>query len=128
MDGRTALLLLGIVVAGLAAEDAVRLAVNRARLRGFDRLVGHSPLRAFGRAILLDLIALVAMAIVAYFVMARIGDAQSVGGKLGQQVFQAMLYWRAYNLVFRAFLRPSTPGGPHRTRRRSPRRSAFWSR
>ena len=47
VGGRTALLLLGIVVAGLAAEYAVRLLLNRARLRGFDRLVGHSPLRAF---------------------------------------------------------------------------------
>ena len=45
IDGRTALLLLGIVVASLAAEYAVRLLLNRARLKGFDRLVGHSPLR-----------------------------------------------------------------------------------
>ena len=89
----------------------MRLLLNRARLRGFDRLVGHSPLRAFGRAILLDLVAVVAMAIVAYLIMAQIGDAQSVGGKLGRQVFQAMLYWRVYNLVFRAWLRPSTPEG-----------------
>jgi len=111
VGGSTALLLLGIVAGGLAAEYAVRLLLNRARLHGFDRLVGHSPLRAFGRAILLDLIAVVAMAIVAYFIMARVGDAQSVGGKLGRQVFQAMLYWRVYNLVFRAWLRPSTPEG-----------------
>ena len=111
VGGRTALLLLGIVVAGLAAEYAVRLLLNRARLRGFDRLVGHSPLRAFGRAILLDLLAVLAMGIAAYFVMAQIGDSQSVGGKLGRQIFQAMLYWRAYNLVFRAWLRPSTPEG-----------------
>ncbi|HEX9325956.1 MAG TPA: hypothetical protein VF915_05530, partial [Reyranella sp.] len=111
VGGSTALLLLGIVAGGLAAEYAVRLLLNRARLHGFDRLVGHSPLRAFGRAILLDLIAVVAMAIVAYLIMARVGDAQSVGGKLGRQVFQAMLYWRVYNLVFRAWLRPSTPEG-----------------
>ena len=65
VDGRTILLLLGIVVAGLVAEYAVRLTLNRARLACFDRLVGHSPLRAFGRAILLDLVAVVALFIVA---------------------------------------------------------------
>jgi len=43
--------------------------------------------------------------------MTQIGDPQGVGGKLGQQVFQALLYWRIYNLVFRAWLRPSTPEG-----------------
>jgi small-conductance mechanosensitive channel len=111
VGGRTALLLLGIVVAGLAAEYAIRLLLNRARLRGFDRLVGQSPLRAFGRAILLDLVAAVGLVIAARLVMTQIGDPQGVGGKLGQQVFQALLYWRIYNLVFRAWLRPSTPEG-----------------
>src|SRR5882757_4513073 len=111
VDGRTVLLLLGIVVAGLAAEYAIRLLLNRARLRGFDRLVGQSPLRAFGRAILLDLVAVVGLVIAARLVMTQIGDPQGVGGKLGQQVFQALLYWRIYNLVFRAWLRPSTPEG-----------------
>ena len=71
VDGRTALLLLGIVVAGLAAEYAVRLLLSRARPRGFDRLVGHSPLRAFGRAVLLDIVALVALAIAGRLVLAR---------------------------------------------------------
>jgi len=111
VGGRTALLLLGIVVAGLAAEYTIRLLLNRARLRGFDRLVGQSPLRAFGRAILLDLVAVVGLVIAARLVMTQIGDPQGVGGKLGQQVFQALLYWRIYNLVFRAWLRPSTPEG-----------------
>src|SRR5437764_126804 len=37
VGGRTAALLLGIVVAGLAAEYIVRLLLTRARLRGFDR-------------------------------------------------------------------------------------------
>jgi small-conductance mechanosensitive channel len=111
VSGRTALLLVGIVVAGLAAEYAVRAILSRARTRGIDRLVGQTPLRAFGLAILLDLVALVALAIAARIVMAQIDDPQGVGGKLGPQVFQALLYWRAYNLVFRAWLRPGTPEG-----------------
>ena len=111
VSGRTALLLVGIVVAGLAAEYAMRALLSRARTRGIDRLVGQTPMRAFGLAILLDLVALVAMAVAARIVMAQIDDPQGVGGKLGPQVFQALLYWRAYNLVFRAWLRPGTPEG-----------------
>src|SRR6266852_5979035 len=111
IDGRTALLLLGIVVASLAAEYVVRLLLSRARLKGFDRLVGHSPLRAFGRALLLDLLALVALAVAGRLVLAQIGDPQSVGGRLGQDVLQAVLYWRSFNLLFRAWLRPAAPEG-----------------
>jgi moderate conductance mechanosensitive channel len=111
IDGRTTLLLLGIVVAGLAAEYAVRLLLNRARLKGFDRLVGHSPLRAFGRAFLLDLAALIALAVAGRLVLAQIGDPQSVAGRLGQEILQAVLYWRSFNLLFRAWLRPAAPEG-----------------
>ena len=111
VDGRTALLLLAVVVAGLAAEYIVRLLLNRARLKGFDRLVGHSPLRAFGRAVLLDVVALLALVVAARLVLPRIGDPQGVGGRFGQEVFQALLYWRSFNLLFRAWLRPSTPEG-----------------
>jgi moderate conductance mechanosensitive channel len=111
VGGRTALLLLGIVVAGLAAEYVVRLLLSRARLRSFDRWAAHSPLRAFGLALLLDVVALIALAVAARIVLHQVGDPQSVGGKLGQQVFHALLYWRTYNLVFRAFLRPSSPEG-----------------
>ena len=68
VDGRTALLLLAIVAAGLAAEYIVRLLLNRARLKGFGRLVGHSPLRAFGRAVLLDVVALLALVVAARLV------------------------------------------------------------
>jgi small-conductance mechanosensitive channel len=111
IGGRTALLLVGIVVAGLLAEYLVRLLLNRARLRGFDRLVGQSPLRAFGRALLLDVLALVALAVAGRLVLRQIGDPESIGAKLGQLVFQAMMYWRAFNLVFRAWLRPAAPEG-----------------
>jgi small-conductance mechanosensitive channel len=111
IPGRTALLLLGIVVAGLAAEYATRAILSRARTRGIDRLVGHSPLRAFGLAILLDIVALAALAVAARVVMANINDPLGAGGKLGPQIFQGLLYWRLYNLVFRAWLRPATPEG-----------------
>jgi moderate conductance mechanosensitive channel len=111
IDGRTALLLLGIVVAALAAEYAVRLLLNRARLKGFDRLVGHSPLRAFGRAFLLDLAALIALVVAGRLVLAQIGDPQSIAGRLGQEILQAVLYWRSFNLLFRAWLRPAAPEG-----------------
>lgn len=111
IGGRSALLLVGIVVAGLGAEYLVRLMLSRARLHGFDRLVGQSPLRAFGRALLLDVLALVALAVAGRLVLRQIGDPDSIGVKLGQQVFQAMIYWRAFNLVFRAWLRPGAPEG-----------------
>ena len=110
VSGRTALLLLGILVAGLAAEYIVRLLLSRARWRAYER-VGHSPLRAFAVALLLDAIALIALGVAARIVLNQVGDPQSVGGKLGQQVFHALLYWRTYNLVFRAFLRPTAPDG-----------------
>src|SRR5262249_9739359 len=41
----------------------------------------------------------------------QLGDTQSVGGKLGHQVIQALIYWRSFNLLFRAWLRPATPEG-----------------
>ena len=111
VGGRTALLLLGIVVAGLAAEYVVRGLLSRARVKGFDRLVGHSPLRAFGRAVLLDVVALLALVVAARLVIAQIGDREGVGSRLGQEVFHALLYWRSFNLLFRTWLRPGTPEG-----------------
>ncbi|MBV8185817.1 MAG: mechanosensitive ion channel [Alphaproteobacteria bacterium] len=111
VGARTALLLLAIVVAGLAAEYVVRLILSRARLRGIDRLVGHSPLRAFGLALVLDFVALIALAVAAHAVVLQLGDSQSLGGRLGHQVARALIYWRTFNLLFRAWLRPGTPEG-----------------
>ena len=111
VPGRTWLLLAGIVVAGLVAEYLARAVLSRARSRGIDRLVGHSPLRAFALAFALDLAALVVMAVAARAVFSRIGDPGGMGDRLGNQVFLALLTWRTYNLVFRAWLRPSTPEG-----------------
>ncbi|MBL6615870.1 MAG: mechanosensitive ion channel [Reyranella sp.] len=111
VGGRTALLLVGIVIGGLLAEYIARALLSRVRTNTIDRLVGHSPLRAFSVAILFDIIAFVALAVAAWLVKAQIGDAQGVAGKLGQQVFQGLMYWRLCNLVFRAWLRPNTPEG-----------------
>ncbi len=111
ISGRTALLLLGIVVAGLAAEYVVRLLFSRARVAAFDRLVGRSPMRAFVRAMLLDLLAVVALAVAARVVLNQLDGNQTVGGKLGLQVYDLLLNWRLFNLVFRVWLRPATPEG-----------------
>jgi small-conductance mechanosensitive channel len=111
VDGRSALLLLGIVVAGLAAEYVARLLLGRARSRGFGRHANSSPLRGFGQAVLLDLVALVALIAASRTVLAQFGGTQSMGGKLGLQVMQALIYWRAFNLIFRAYLRPTSPEG-----------------
>jgi moderate conductance mechanosensitive channel len=108
---RTALLLVGIVIGALLAEYVARALLSRVRTNSIDRLVGHSPLRAFSVAILFDVIAFLVLGVAAWVVKAQIGDAQGVGGKLGQQAFQGLMYWRLYNLVFRAWLRPSTPEG-----------------
>ena len=83
-------------------------------VRTIDRLVGHSPLRAFGAALLLDIVALVAL-----FVAGRsswpASATQSVGHLLGQQVFQALFYWRASTSC-------SAPScGPPRRKAASPR-------
>ncbi|WP_422000434.1 mechanosensitive ion channel family protein [Reyranella sp.] len=111
VGGRTALLLAGIVVAGLLAEYVARLLLGHVRRRVIDRLVGHSPLRAFALALVLDALAVVALAVAARAVVGRLGDPQGMAGQLGHQIFLALLYWRGFNLVFRAFLRPANPEG-----------------
>lgn len=111
IGGRTALLLVGIVVAGLVAEGIARLILSRARVSAFDRLASKTPLRAFFRALLLDVLALVALAVAGRLVLGQLGAADSLGGKLGSLVLHTLVYWRGFNLVFRAFLRPSTPEG-----------------
>ena len=111
VGGRTALLLVGIVVAGLVAEGIARLILSRARVSAFDRLASKTPLRAFLRALLLDVLALVALAVAGRLVLGQLGTPDSVAGKLGSLVLHTLVYWRGFNLVFRAFLRPSTPEG-----------------
>ncbi len=107
----TALLLAGIVVAGLAAEALARQILSRARVRAFDELASKTPLRAFFRALLLDVLALVALAVAGRLVLGQLGPSDGLGSKLGQMVLHALVYWRGFNLVFRAFLRPHLAEG-----------------
>ncbi len=110
-DGRSAALLVGVIVAGLVAEYVARQLLLRVRVRIFQRHAHESPLRAFLHAILLDLLALLALWIAARFVVGQIGDPEAVPARVGRQFLQALLYWRGFNLVFRAWLRPNTPEG-----------------
>jgi moderate conductance mechanosensitive channel len=107
VGGRTALLLVGIVAAGLVAEYLVRLALSR--FRTGEQLVGKSAFKAFMRAVLLDLVALIALAIAGRLVLGQLGDAQGMAGRLGQLVLHMLLIWRGFNLIFRAWLRPAAP-------------------
>ena len=111
IGGRTALLLVGIVVAGLCAEFIARLILSRARVSAFDRLASKTPLHAFFRALLLDALSLVALAVAGRLVLGFLGPSESLGSQLGQMVLHALVYWRAFNLVFRAFLRPNLAEG-----------------
>lgn len=111
IGGRTALLLVGMLAAGLAAEYLVRWLLKGVRVRGFGRLTADSALHGFWRAVLFDVLAVVAFWVAARFVLGQIGDSRSVGGKLGQIFLIALIYWRAFNLVFRAWLRPDAPAG-----------------
>src|SRR5476651_101398 len=110
-DLRTTLLLVGIVVIGLAVEFLARLVLKSLQSGIFARHAGESPLRAFLHGALLDFLALVALWIAARAIAGLVGDAQSVQGKVAQQVLQALVYWRSFNFVFRTWLHPSAPEG-----------------
>jgi small-conductance mechanosensitive channel len=106
-----AALLAGIVVAGLAAEWLLRVAVQRLRVGIFERHAGESPLKAFSHGALLDALALLALGIAAGFVAGHAGAAQGIYSKIAHQLLIALLYWRGFNFVFRIWLRPNTPEG-----------------
>ena len=110
-DLRTTLLLVGIVVGGLAAEFLTRQLLERMRRRIFVRHSSESPLRAFLHGAWLDALALLAMIAAARFIVGQLGDPESVAGKVGQQILIALLYWRGFNFVFRAWLHPDAPEG-----------------
>jgi moderate conductance mechanosensitive channel len=110
-DLATTLLLLGIVVAGVAAEFLARRVLRRVRHRNFVRYSTQSPIRAFLRGALLDAIALLALAAAARFVVGLVGDPDTVQGKVAHQILNALVYWRGFNFVFRAWLHPATPEG-----------------
>jgi small-conductance mechanosensitive channel len=108
---RQALLLAGIVGAGLVAEWLLRAAVHRFKVGIFERHVGESPMRAFSHGALLDALALLALWIAAAFVARHAGAAEGIYGKLAHQFLIGLLYWRGFNFVFRIWLRPDTPEG-----------------
>ncbi len=110
-DFRTTGLLIAIVVAGLFAEQFTRLVLQRARLGVFERHAGDSPLRAFVHAVALDAVALLALWIVARLVASQVADGQPLHRAVAHQVLLGLLYWRGFNFVFRAWLRPNTPDG-----------------
>jgi small-conductance mechanosensitive channel len=111
IGGRTVLLLIGMLVAGLAAEYLVRGLLKGIRVRGFGRLTADSALHGFWRAVLFDALAVVAFWVAGRLVLGQIGDSQSVTGKVGQIFLMTLIYWRVFNLVFRAWLRPDAPAG-----------------
>ena len=105
---RTALLLAAIVIAGLVVEYVARLLLRSVRNGSFG---GASAVHGFVRAFVLDAVALAALWVAGRLVVGQMGDSQSIGGRLGQQLLMVLVYWRGFNLVFRAWLRPDTPAG-----------------
>ena len=105
---QTALLLAGIVVAGLAAEYLVRLLLRGLQAGSF---VGTSAIAGFARAAMLDVAALAALWVAGRLVLGQLGDRQGLHGQLGQQLLMVLVYWRAFNLVFRIWLRPEASAG-----------------
>ena len=110
-DFRITALLVGIVIAGLAAEQFARMVLQRARLRVFERHAGESPLRAFLHAVSFDALALLALWLAARLVVREIGDGSALHARVAHEILVALVYWRGFNLVFRAWLRPNTPEG-----------------
>jgi small-conductance mechanosensitive channel len=110
-DARSVALLVGIVVAGLLAEELARRLLRRARRGIFDRHAGESPMRAFSHGLFLDLVALLALWGAARFVLGQLGAAESIPTRVGNQIMLALLYWRGFNLLFRVWLRHNTPEG-----------------
>jgi small-conductance mechanosensitive channel len=109
-DLRELALLVGIFAAGLAAEWLARQLLVRVR----HRIHGHgtkTPLRSLMQVMLLDGLALVALWIAARAVVSLLGEPQSHLARLGHALLLALVYWRGFNFVFRAWLRPGSPGG-----------------
>jgi len=109
-DARTVALLGGVIAAGLVAEWLARQLLVRVR----HRIHGHgskSPLRSLLQVMLLDGLALVALWVAARAMVGQLGDPQSTASRVGHQLVVALVYWRAFNFIFRAWLRPASPGG-----------------
>ena len=110
VGGRTMLLPLAMVAAGLVAEAIVRIALRRLLLPRSAVLAEAASLRAIGRAALVDVLALVALWLAGRTVLGQIGDPQGIGGRLGHQFLLGLIHWRAFSLLFRIWLRPRVPG------------------
>src|SRR5205823_8429403 len=98
-DLREALLLVGIFVAGLAAEWVARQLLVRVRHRIHGR-GAKSPLRSLLQVMLLDGLALLALWIAARAVVGQLGEPQSHVSRIGHQLLLALVYWRGFNFVF----------------------------
>ena len=110
-DLRSVLLLAGVVAAGLAAEWVARQLVVRVRHRIHAIGGKKTPLRALLQVMLLDGLALVALWAAGRIVLGQLGDPSSMAARIGHQFLLALLFWRGFNFVFRAWLRPSSPSG-----------------
>lgn len=110
LDTRTILLLAGIFVAGLLAEWVARQLLVRVRHR-MHSVGNKSPMRSLLQVMLLDGLALVALWAAARVVILQLGDPKGIPALLGNQLALALVYWRAFNFVFRAWLRPNSQSG-----------------
>jgi small-conductance mechanosensitive channel len=107
VGARVALLLIGLLLAGLLAEYVARLILQRLFQSRFDG-TGLSW-RAVARGALLDVVALLALWVAGRLVLGAMGDSQSVGGRLGHQFLLGLVHWRVFSLLFRVWLRPEVP-------------------
>jgi small-conductance mechanosensitive channel len=110
-SSRTILLLVGTIVAGLVAEWVARQLVVRLRHRIHTIGGRKTPLRALLQVMLLDGLALVALWAAGRVVLGQLGDPASTASKIGHQLLLAVLVWRGFNFVFRAWLRPNSASG-----------------
>ena len=127
IGGRTFLLLVGIVVAGLAAEYLVAAGCSRASgSAGFGRLAANSALHGFWRAVLFDALAVVAFWVAGRLVLGQLvggqaGDSQSVSGKLGQILLMTPDLLAGLQPGVSRLAAARRAGGPHRAGRRRDR-------
>ncbi len=107
---RSVLLLFAVAFVGLAAEWLARQLLVRVR----HRIHGEgksSPLRSLMQVLVLDGLALLALWIAARAVVGQLGEPTSVPSRVGHQLLLSLIFWRGFNFVFRAWLRPGSSNG-----------------
>jgi moderate conductance mechanosensitive channel len=109
-DAYPTLALVAMVVGGLVAEFVARRALSGARRRIFQRHSGAFSLRACLLVMLLDVVALVALWAAAHLISLQAGPKDSVPGQVAHIVLLVLISWRGFNVVFRTWLRPHSPG------------------